>query len=79
MTAYTLAELCEKVGSCIVNVLSFLSQGSKLLIKRAKGAVLICILDEVQNEHKYKMNIYHFPECCLISSFLNRAVLVGNQ
>jgi hypothetical protein len=79
VTAHTLAELCEKVGSHIVNGLSFLSQGSKLLIKRAKGAMIICILDEVQNEHKYKMNSYHFPGCCLVSSFLNKAVLVGNQ
>lgn len=79
MTAHTLAELCEKVGSHIENGLSLLSQGSKLLIKRAKGTVVICILGEVQNERKYKMNLYHFPERCLVSSFLNRAVLVGHQ
>lgn len=79
MTAHTLAELCEKAGSHIVNGLSLLSQGSKLLIKRAKGAVIICIPGEVQSERKYKMNLYHFPECCLVSSFLNRAVLVGHQ
>lgn len=69
MAAHTLVKLCEKVRSHIVSGLSFLSRGSKLLIKRAKGVMIICILDEVQSENNCKTNIYHSPSAVWLVLF----------